>query len=150
MKHLILYVAALAGLLLGGGSCSKEQTAGGTEGYGRVEMALSTTRSDEGGYDPFEHLAVRIYNADGGLIRQYDSQEALPSSLELLAGDYRIEVELGEELPASFDARCSRGAESFTARRRGVPPVEHRRRGQLRPHSGRELQRGLPHVGCRG
>lgn len=114
MKHLILYVAALAGLLLGGGSCSKEQTAGGTEGYGRVEMALSTTRSDEGGYDPFEHLAVRIYNADGGLIRQYDSQEALPSSLELLAGDYRIEVELGEELPASFDARCYRGAESFT------------------------------------
>ena len=114
MKHLILYVAALAGLLLGGGSCSKEQTAGGTEGYGRVEMALSTTRSDEGRYDPFEHLAVRIYNADGGLIRQYDSQEALPSSLELLAGDYRIEVELGEELPASFDARCYRGAESFT------------------------------------
>ena len=44
MKHLILYVAALAGLLLGGGSCSKEQTAGGTEGYGRVEMALSRKR----------------------------------------------------------------------------------------------------------
>lgn len=114
MKKAIFHVAALAAMLLGAGSCSKEQAADAAGECGRVVMNLTTTRTDDGAYDPFERMKVRIYNADGGLIRKYDSQEAVPASLELLAGEYSIDVELGEELPASFEARCYRGSEQFT------------------------------------
>lgn len=72
-------------------------------------MRVSATRAEaDGEYDPLQRLAVRIYRASGELLRQYTA-ETLPSRLELLAGEYRVEVDAGEAVPASFTKRFYKG-----------------------------------------
>ena len=96
----LLFCAALTA------ACSKE-TAGSadTGDTGALEMRVSATRAEaDGEYDPLQRLAVRIYRASGELLRQYTA-ETLPSRLELLAGEYRVEVDAGEAVPASFTKR---------------------------------------------
>ena len=93
----LLFCAALTA------ACSKE-TAGSadTGDTGALEMRVSATRAEaDGEYDPLQRLAVRIYRASGELLRQYTA-ETLPSRLELLADEYRVEVDAGEAVPASF------------------------------------------------
>lgn len=90
----LLFCAALTA------ACSKE-TAGSadTGDTGALEMRVSATRAEaDGEYDPLQRLAVRIYRASGELLRQYTA-ETLPSRLELLAGEYRVEVDAGEAVP---------------------------------------------------
>ena len=95
--------------------CSNE-TAGSadTGDTGALEMRVSATRAEaDGEYDPLQRLAVRIYRASGELLRQYTA-ETLPSRLELLAGEYRLEVDAGEAVPASFTKRFYKGEKTFT------------------------------------
>ena len=94
-------------------------------------MNISTTRAGEGSgdaseYDPLEHLVVRIYNAEGGLLRKYTSRDLIPDALELLAGKYRVNVEAGEAVAASFTQRYYTGEESFDVTAGGTTPVEVR------------------------
>lgn len=106
---ILLFCAALTA------ACSKE-TAGSTDAgnTGSLEMRVSATRAEaDGEYDPLQHLAVRIYRGGGELLRQYTG-ETLPERLELLAGEYRVEVEAGEAVPASFTKRFHKGEKSFT------------------------------------
>ncbi|WP_418193888.1 DUF4493 domain-containing protein, partial [Alistipes shahii] len=96
-------------------ACSKE-TAGSIDAgdTGALEMRVSATRAEaDGEYDPLQRLAVRIYRASGELLRQYTA-ETLPSRLELLAGEYRVEVDAGEAVPASFSKRLYKGEKTFT------------------------------------
>lgn len=105
----LLFCAALTA------ACSKE-TAGSadTATRGALEMRVSATRAEaDGEYDPLQRLAVRIYRASGELLRQYTA-ETLPSRLELLAGEYRVEVDAGEAVPASFTKRFYKGEKTFT------------------------------------
>ena len=105
----LLFCAALTA------ACSKE-TAGSadTGDTGALEMRVSATRAEaDGEYDPLQRLAVRIYRASGELLRQYTA-ETLPSRLELLAGEYRVEVDAGEAVPASFTKRFYKGEKTFT------------------------------------
>jgi len=104
----LLFCAALTA------ACSKE-TAGSadTGDTGALEMRVSATRAEaDGEYDPLQRLAVRIYRASGELLRQYTA-ETLPSRLELLAGEYRVEVDAGEAVPASFTKRFYKGKKTF-------------------------------------
>ena len=105
----LLFCAALTA------ACSKE-TAGSadTGDTGALEMRVSATRAEaDGEYDPLQRLAVRIYRASGELLRQYTA-ETLPSRLELLAGEYRVEVDAGAAVPASFTKRFYKGEKTFT------------------------------------
>lgn len=135
MRTRSLLALALAGLL--SGACSTDpadalpQTDGGT---GALVMRIEATRTPEdsgsAAYDPMDHLKVRIYNADGGLIRKYDSREELPSRLELLAGRYSVRVEAGESEKsgtrgfASFEKRLYRGEKEFSVRAGATEQVE--------------------------
>lgn len=125
MKKTIYIVWALLTALCAG--CSKDDAATQTEGKGVLQMRILSTRTDEAtGYDPAEHMTVRIYNADGGLLRKYTSQDDLPDDnrLELLAGEYRVAVELGEAVPASESVCYYKGEETFTITPGGVTTAE--------------------------
>ncbi|WP_295936882.1 DUF4493 domain-containing protein [uncultured Alistipes sp.] len=100
MKRYIIHTL-LACLLLGV-ACSKSDTISG-DGTGALAISVSATRTPkDNSYDPLEHMVVRIYNSQDGLVRKYESRDAIPERLELLAGTYRITVEAGEIVPASF------------------------------------------------
>lgn len=124
MKKVILYITALLCALLASVSCSKEGPSEPTGGMGTLVMNFSATRTDGDTYDPFEHIAVRIYNAEGGLIRKYTSREAVPAKLQLLAGDYRIAVEAGDKAAASFVSRSYKGEAEFTITAGATSSVE--------------------------
>lgn len=117
MKRHILYVAAAFWALLAT-ACSKDDAATGNDSRtGVLAMTVSATRTQDGSaYDPMEHLTVYLYNSDGGLLRKYASAEALPARMELLAGEYRVEVEAGEEVPADFTKRVYKGGEDITVK----------------------------------
>lgn len=109
------------------GACSKQgdelapETSAGT-----LTMRISTRAeaAGDGSYDPMAHLVVRIYNANGELIRKYASKEELPERLELIAGQYRVAVEAGETVEASFTQRLYKGEEPFTVTAGENTPVE--------------------------
>lgn len=117
MKRHLLYAAVLLAVLLGA-ACSKDDAAPATDGLtGVVAMTVSTRQTaGTGEYDPWQHQTVYIYNGDGGLLRKYTSKEALPERLELLAGNYRVAVEVGEEAPADFSKRLYKGEQTFTVK----------------------------------
>ena len=122
----LLFCAALTA------ACSKE-TAGSadTGDTGALEMRVSATRAEaDGEYDPLQRLAVRIYRASGELLRQYTA-ETLPSRLELLAGEYRVEVVAGEAVPASFTKRFYKGEKTFTVAAGQVIPDGDMESGSL-------------------
>lgn len=114
MKRSIKYgFAALAGSLLLLGACSKDETAASGNGStGTLRMHITATRSETDAYDPFDYRTVRIYS-DKGLIRKYAPQDEMPAELQLLQGDYRIAVELGDGSEASFTHRSYRGEQTF-------------------------------------
>lgn len=129
--HILLLCALLAG------ACSKERadipTPGASGDTGALILKIAATRSEGEpvtGYDPMQHLTVRVYNAEGGLIRKYTSREELPGRLELLAGTYRIAVEAGESGKtatqgfASFEKRLYRGEKEFTVQAGTTEHVE--------------------------
>ena len=136
MRTLLLHILLLGALLAG--ACSKDATdipaAAGTTGEtGALILRIAATRAEgepDTGYDPMQHLTVRVYNAEGGLIRKYTSREELPERLELLAGTYRVAVELGESGKtatqgfASFDKRLYRGEQTFTVQAGATEQVE--------------------------
>ena len=130
MKRKIIYALLLLAAGAAAPSCSTDETtADGGTGY--LTMNISTTRAGEGSgdaseYDPLEHLVVRIYNAEGGLLRKYTSRDLIPDALELLAGKYRVNVEAGEAVAASFTQRYYTGEESFDVTAGGTTPVEVR------------------------
>lgn len=116
MKRTLTIAWALLAALAAG--CSKDDAAAGADGTGVLEMRILSTRTDaeaEDGYDPAAHTTVRIYNAGGGLLRKYSSQDDLPEGnrLELLAGSYRVKVEMGEQVPASTEVRYYTGERQF-------------------------------------
>lgn len=124
MKRLLRYGIAFgcAALLLP--ACTTDDTrAAGSEGAGTLEMRITGTRAEAGGYDPFDYLTVRIYN-DKGLVRKYTSRETLPDELQLLAGEYRIAVEAGDRSTATFTNKTYTGEESFTVTAHQVQTVE--------------------------
>lgn len=126
MRKHIAYAAVLLCALLVAPSCSKE--APGTDagaGTGTLVMNISATRVEgDDQYDPFDFATICIYNGRDELTRKYASIADLPQSLELLAGDYRITVDAGDNAVASFSHRTYQGEEAFTITAGETEPVQ--------------------------
>ncbi len=99
--------------MLLGASCAKDEAQTGGEGVVsfRIETAAGTTRAE---YNPLDELLIRIYKADGGLIRRYTSLEDMPENLYLVAGDYKITVDAGNENAATWTEKTYHGEKEFT------------------------------------
>lgn len=111
MKKILLYT--LAGLMLLGSSCAKDDASVGGEGVVsfRIETASGTTRAE---YNPLDDLLIRIYKADGSLIRRYTSLDEMPENLYLVAGEYRITVDAGNRNAATWSEKTYHGEKAFT------------------------------------
>lgn len=111
MKKILLY--ALSGLMLLCASCAEDEAPVGGEGIVnfRIETASGQTRAE---YNPLDDLLIRIYKADGGLIRRYTSLGDMPENLYLVAGDYKITVDAGNENAATWSEKSYHGEKEFT------------------------------------
>lgn len=89
MKYLLLSLLAW-----GGTACSKDPDAGAA-GEGAVRFDIRMAQPTRAEAMPPEVL-IRIYRADGALIRRYNSVAEMPSPLYLVAGDYKIRIEAGD------------------------------------------------------
>ncbi len=127
MKH-ILCITAFACTTLLATSCSKDQTdpiAG--EGCLALNIELPdeealatlgigrTSRADGEGeiYDPTEHSTLRIYNAEGGLLRRYEPAKTCPDFLYLIAGSYKAVYRSSDETIATWDHLTYAGEQEF-------------------------------------
>lgn len=114
MKRLFIYLFPVLAVTVAG--CSESGRTFDPEGAtGTLTMKISTrSETEQTGYDPTEYLTIRIYNGNGEMIRKYTSKADLPERLELIAGEYRVAVEAGEAVAASFTQRYYKGEEPFT------------------------------------
>lgn len=120
MKKIFIYSMALAGLLFA--SCAKNEVEQPEVATGLVAFNIeAATRSGE--YDPMAFCTLRIYSEEG-LIRKYTSLEEIPQTLNLLAGNYRADVELGQRLYASFEEKSYHGEQPFVVEAGKTTPVE--------------------------
>ena len=120
MKKIFIYSMALAGLLFA--SCAKSEVEQPEVATGAVAFNIEAqTRSGE--YDPMAFCTLRIYSEEG-LIRKYTSLEEIPQTLNLLAGNYRADVELGQRLYASFEEKSYHGEQPFEVVAGKTTPVE--------------------------
>lgn len=93
MKKIMKYML-LSLLVWGGTACSKDPDAGAA-GEGAVRFDIRMAQPTRAEVTPPEVL-IRIYRADGALIRRYNSVAEMPSPLYLVAGDYTIRIEAGD------------------------------------------------------
>lgn len=129
MRKQTLYTAAALILAAGVAGCSKNDIEQGAAGTGTVALSISATRANgesadgTSSYNPLDYQTIRIYNASDELIRQY-SASSLPERLELLAGSYSVNVEVGEQVPASFEKRFYVGKQPFSVTAKQPTSVE--------------------------
>lgn len=104
---------------------------------GAVRLSITAPKSVESeAYNAMDNCAVRVYkytdttdeNGEATrvkeLIRLYKSVEALPSKLELLAGDYAVRVDAGSKAAASFTELSYHGESDFTVEAGIITPVK--------------------------
>ncbi len=115
MKKIFIY--SLAALSLFFLSCAKSEVElpRTVEGEGNVSLRILTnTRADDGSYNALDYYTIRIFNAEGGLIRKYAPVVPMPEVLSLLAGNYSIDVEAGDMSKATFTNKSYHGRQDFT------------------------------------
>ncbi|MDE7069507.1 MAG: DUF4493 domain-containing protein [Alistipes sp.] len=105
MKKFITYI--LAGIIaLSAAACAQSDVDGGMENMGTLQLNLglsNATRSE--GYDALARSTMRIYKLEEGeevLIRKYTPATEVPSHLYLVAGQYRVKVQAGDQSNATF------------------------------------------------
>ena len=97
----ILYIALILCAALGV-SCSKDRLeipSLGSATEGQLYLSLNVQGAATRGYTPGDECDIRFFKKENGektLIRHYFSQNELPSSLWLLAGEYSVEVSIGD------------------------------------------------------
>lgn len=126
MKTITRYIPVIACTLLLATSCSKDQTdpiAG--EGCLALNIELPdlssldtrgstpASRTEEEFYDPSEHSSLRIYNAEGGLLRRYEPAKSCPDFLYLIAGSYKAVYRSSDETIATWDHLTYAGEQEF-------------------------------------
>lgn len=110
MKNILRIL--MSALLILAVSCSNQDEVVSPDSEGTLSLkVLTDTRAQDSGSD-LSYL-IRIYNSEG-LIRKYTSLEEFPSTLALLAGDYTIKVQVGEQVAASFKEKFYLGEQTFT------------------------------------
>ncbi len=108
MKKLIYFIATFALLF---SSCSQEFTEGYTDQEGSITLNYSLSQSKAGDSSMDELLAksiLRIYKADGELIRYYAPATDMPEELYLVAGSYSASLSVEPEIYATTSlAECA-------------------------------------------
>ncbi len=121
-RHTLYINAAALAVLLGAG-CTADPGAE-TGGEGSVRFRIETSDAATRAYDPMEALLVRIYKADGGLIRRYTSLDEMPEQLYLVEGEYDVQVEAGTGNAATWEEKSYSGRERFSVTARQSNSVE--------------------------
>lgn len=124
-RHLFHLFLGAAFAAFAAASCSETPTDAAAGASGALALKIGTRAEADAEYDPMQHLDVRIYNdRSGKLLRKYTSAEALPERLELLGGSYRVRVEAGQRVAASFTERFYEGEQPFEVQPAATTPVE--------------------------
>ena len=114
MKRISAYISAAVGVALLATSCSKDAMFSASEaGEGCLRMTVAidnTTRA----YEPLETSTLRIYNSSNGLIRKYSPVSDMPDNLYLVAGNYKVTVEAGDQSNATWTNKSYYGEQTFT------------------------------------
>ena len=92
----------------------------GEDNGGEGNVAITTTvRSDVQvasraitGQELSDKLVLWISN-DKGLVRNYEGESNIPSSIALTSGRYTAQAWTGDSVAASFDAKCYKGSTGF-------------------------------------
>lgn len=111
MKKILLYSAVLFGLVFT--SCKSDEEMILTNSRQKGEVAFHIQSADVTRAETTLDYLIRIYS-ENGLIRMYNSLDAMPETLSLLSGNYTIDVVVGNSAPASFTSKSYHGEESFT------------------------------------
>ncbi len=128
-RHIILFFVGilLTGILSG---CKEEMEISPGEGSVQLRVSVSdevkildeaqkpkskaVTRS-AGEEELLNTMQTRIYNSKG-LVRFYDHESPIPTTLNLVSGDYRAFVIAGDSVPAAFNTPYYTGSTNFTVR----------------------------------
>lgn len=98
----------------------------------RLSVSLpETSRAADDEYDALSLSTMRIYKleADGengkkeSLIRKYKPATEVPADLYLVAGEYKVTVEAGDDSEATFLRKSYAGEETFTLEANDVKPL---------------------------
>ncbi len=116
-RYIILFITGilLAGILLG---CKEEMNLSAGEGSVQLRVKVSddvsvvTRAVDE---SIINSMQTRIYN-EKGLIRYFDYDSPIPTSLQLVSGDYHAFVIAGDSVSATFDTPYYIGHKDFSVR----------------------------------
>ncbi len=99
-------------------SCATDEGLGSGEGDGKLKLTVSllsdvpVTRATD--TEATQNCKISVYSSKG-LVRQYKSLTAVPEDgIVLLSGDYRVDVEAGDSVAASFDKKYFKGSAPFT------------------------------------
>lgn len=128
MKKSLIYTAALLAAACVAPSCSMDGLdTNDAAATGTISLKVSATRAagDEtsGAYNPLNYKTVRIYNNSDELLRRY-TDDNLPDRLELLTGNYRAVVAVGQEEPATFEKKFYKGETNFAVAAGSTTSVE--------------------------
>ena len=118
MKKILTIISL--GLMMAAMSCTKEESTQNEKGFGTIsiDMALEDQTRTVTDDELRSSASVKIYKADfSGLVRSYTYSE-MPSSLYLVADNYRVDVEAGEAVKAapataSWDSKSYKGSKEF-------------------------------------
>ena len=116
MKKL-LYIVAMAVVMLATACSKSEDFASEHEGKGAVSFSFLGTRAEETD-SRLSLMKFRVYSHDAEgektLVRLYTYDEIKDMKMWLVAGDYSISVEGGVKAPASFTDVYYHGASEFS------------------------------------
>ena len=104
MKNILKYITLLAGTvsLSACTTSSVDETSGDQMGRLRLSLSIGNSRAE---YNALDHSTMRVYKIEGGeekLIRKYQPATDAPGDFYLVAGQYRIKVEAGDQSAATF------------------------------------------------
>ncbi len=116
LKYLAIATLALCSLSCQKSDVEQSETLSSEQGVLSVACSFSQTRSEQVGSVVTDNSTLKLYNADGELIRYYAPATSTPEDIYLVAGDYRVDVEAGEiyDMTLSIDSLKYSASESFT------------------------------------
>lgn len=88
------------------------------EGWVELSISIPETRALTGDdyTTAMEQSVLKIYDANGSLVRRYEPATEVPDQVYMVSGDYTVSVLVGNSTPATFDSedRTFYGESDFT------------------------------------
>ena len=104
MKKIFKYLPLLVGAALLSACTMSDVDETPDDQMGRLRLSLSIG-SSRAEYNALDYSTMRVYKIEGGeekLIRKYQPATEAPGDFYLVAGQYRIKVEAGDQSAATF------------------------------------------------